>query len=97
MKMLDEFKAFALKGNMFDLAVALIIGAAFGKIIASLVSDIIMPPIGLLLGGVNFTDIHVTLKDAIQKPNHVTLDTALMKTARGLGISFGNDQIALEE
>jgi len=71
MKMIKEFRAFtdfAVKGNMIDLAVGIIIGAAFGKIIASLVSDIIMPPIGLLLGGMNFTDIHITMKDAITDP-----------------------------
>ncbi len=68
MKMLKEFKEFAVKGNMIDLAVGIIIGAAFGKIIASLVNDLIMPPIGLLLGGMNFTDIHVTMKDAVIDP-----------------------------
>jgi len=68
MKMLKEFKDFAVKGNMIDLAVGIIIGAAFGKIIASLVNDLIMPPIGLLLGGMNFTDIHITMKDAITDP-----------------------------
>jgi large conductance mechanosensitive channel len=71
MKMLKEFKTFtdfAVKGNMIDLAIGIIIGAAFGKIIASLVSDIIMPPIGLLLGGMNFTDIHITMKEAIIDP-----------------------------
>jgi large conductance mechanosensitive channel len=68
MKILKEFKDFAVKGNMIDLAVGIIIGAAFGKIIASLVSDVIMPPIGLLLGGVNFTDLHLTMKEAITDP-----------------------------
>jgi large conductance mechanosensitive channel len=68
MKMLKEFKDFAVKGNMIDLAVGIIIGAAFGKIIASLVNDVIMPPIGLLLGGMNFTDIHITMKDAVTDP-----------------------------
>ncbi|MCX6248710.1 MAG: large-conductance mechanosensitive channel protein MscL [Bacteroidetes bacterium] len=71
MKIVKEFRAFtdfAVKGNMIDLAVGIIIGAAFGKIIASLVSDIIMPPIGLLLGGMNFTDIHITMKEAITDP-----------------------------
>jgi large conductance mechanosensitive channel len=68
MKMLKEFKEFAVKGNMIDLAVGIIIGAAFGKIIASLVSDVIMPPIGLLLGGMNFTDIHITMKEALTDP-----------------------------
>ncbi len=65
MKIISEFKAFAMRGNMIDLAVGIIIGAAFGKIVASLVSDLIMPPIGLLLGGINFTDIQVTMKDAV--------------------------------
>jgi large conductance mechanosensitive channel len=68
MKIVKEFREFAVKGNMIDLAVGIIIGAAFGKIVASLVSDIIMPPIGLLLGGMNFTDIHITMKDAILDP-----------------------------
>jgi large conductance mechanosensitive channel len=58
----QEFKAFALKGNMIDLAVAVVIGGAFGKIISSLVSDIIMPPLGLLIGGVNFSDLKYVLK-----------------------------------
>jgi large conductance mechanosensitive channel len=68
MKILKEFKEFAVKGNMIDLAVGIIIGAAFGKIIASLVNDIIMPPIGLLLGGINFTDIQIIMKDAVKDP-----------------------------
>ena len=59
--MLKEFKEFALKGNVVDLAIAVIIGAAFGKIITSLVNDIIMPPFGMLLGGVNFTDLFIAL------------------------------------
>jgi large conductance mechanosensitive channel len=68
MKMMKDFREFAIKGSMIDLAIGIIIGAAFGKIIASLVSDIIMPPIGLLLGGMNFTDIHITMKDAVTNP-----------------------------
>jgi large conductance mechanosensitive channel len=59
--MLKEFKDFALKGNVVDLAIAVILGAAFGKIVTSLTTDIIMPPIGLLLGGVNFTDLFIAL------------------------------------
>lgn len=59
--MLKEFKDFALRGNALDLAIAVIIGGAFGKIITSLVNDIIMPPLGLLLGNVNFTDLFVSL------------------------------------
>jgi large conductance mechanosensitive channel len=65
MSMLKEFKEFASKGNLVDLAVGIVIGGAFGKIISSMVSDVIMPPIGLLLGGVNFTDIKIHLKEAI--------------------------------
>jgi large conductance mechanosensitive channel len=68
MKILKEFKEFAVKGNMIDLAVGIIIGAAFGKIIASLVSDILMPPIGLLLGGLNFTDMQYIMKEAVIDP-----------------------------
>lgn len=62
--MLKEFKAFILKGNVVDLAVAVIIGGAFGKIVASLVNDIIMPLIGLMLGNVNFKELHIVLKEA---------------------------------
>lgn len=64
MSMLKEFKEFAMKGNVVDLAIGVIIGGAFGKIISSVVSDIIMPPIGLLLGGVNFTSLKIVLKSA---------------------------------
>jgi len=64
MKIVQEFKEFAVKGNMVDMAVGIIIGAAFGKIVGSLVNDVLMPPIGLLIGGVDFTDLKVTLKDA---------------------------------
>lgn len=64
MKLLDEFKAFALKGNVVDMAVGIIIGGAFGKIVSSLVSDIIMPPIGMLVGGMNFSNLHIVLQKA---------------------------------
>jgi large conductance mechanosensitive channel len=64
MKLINEFKAFAMKGNVVDMAVGIIIGAAFGKIVSSIVSDIIMPPLGLILGGVNFTDLKVVMKAA---------------------------------
>ena len=64
MKIVDEFKAFAMKGNVVDMAVGIIIGAAFGKIVSSMVSDIIMPPIGLLIGGVNFSDLKLVMKGA---------------------------------
>jgi large conductance mechanosensitive channel len=74
MKIVDEFKAFAMKGNVVDMAVGIIIGAAFGKIIASLVSDVIMPPLGLLIGGVNFTDLKFIMKEAIGEAPAVTLN-----------------------
>ena len=61
-KLIDEFKQFAMRGNVIDLAVGVVIGAAFGKIVSSLVADVIMPPIGVLVGGVNFTDLGITLK-----------------------------------
>ncbi|MCK8688133.1 large-conductance mechanosensitive channel protein MscL, partial [Pseudomonas umsongensis] len=64
MGVLSEFKAFAIKGNVVDLAVGIIIGAAFGKIVSSFVGDVIMPPIGLLIGGVDFSDLAITLKAA---------------------------------
>lgn len=62
---LDEFKAFAMKGNVVDLAVAVIIGAAFGKIVSSLVDNIVMPLIGVLLGGINFSSLQVTAGGAV--------------------------------
>jgi large conductance mechanosensitive channel len=62
MGMMKEFKEFALKGNMVDLAVGIIIGGAFGKVVSSLVSDVLMPPLGYLIGGINFTDIKIQLK-----------------------------------
>ena len=64
MSMLSEFKQFAVKGNVIDLAVGIIIGAAFGKIVSSFVGDVLMPPIGVLLGGVDFTDLAVVIKQA---------------------------------
>lgn len=65
MGILKEFKEFAVKGNVIDLAVAVIIGGAFGKIVSSFVKDVVMPPIGLLLGGVNFTDLSIVLKEGV--------------------------------
>ncbi|MDY0110944.1 MAG: large-conductance mechanosensitive channel protein MscL [Candidatus Krumholzibacteria bacterium] len=64
MSMLNEFKAFAVKGNVMDMAVGIIIGGAFGKIVASFVNDVLMPPIGVLLGGVDFVGLALTLKQA---------------------------------
>lgn len=64
MSMLQEFKAFALKGNVVDLAVGVIIGAAFGKIVSSLVDNILMPPLGMMIGGVDFSKLQIMLKAA---------------------------------
>jgi len=64
MKLVKEFKEFAMRGNVVDMAVGIVIGAAFGKIVSSLVNDIIMPPIGMLLGGVDFTELKIILKGA---------------------------------
>ncbi len=64
MKIIQEFKQFAMRGNVMDMAIGIIIGAAFGKIISSAVADVIMPPIGLLIGGVDFSNLAFTLKAA---------------------------------
>ena len=62
---LQDFKAFAMKGNVIDMAVGVIIGGAFGKIVTSVVNDLIMPAVGMLVGGVNFTDLKLTMKEAV--------------------------------
>lgn len=72
--MLQEFKKFILKGNILDLAVAVIIGAAFNKIISSFVNDIIMPPIGVLVGGVDFSELAFTIKAATAETSAVTMN-----------------------
>lgn len=74
MSIMKEFKAFAMRGNVVDMAVGIVIGAAFGKIIASFVADVLMPPIGLLLGGVDFTDLLITLKAATEGASAVTMN-----------------------
>ncbi|MDI9433440.1 MAG: large-conductance mechanosensitive channel protein MscL [Planctomycetota bacterium] len=74
MGMLQEFKAFAMRGNVVDMAVGIIVGGAFGKIVSSFVADVIMPPIGLLLGGVDFSDLTITLKKAVGETAAVTLN-----------------------
>lgn len=64
MSMLQAFKKFALKGNMVDMAVGIVVGVAFGKIVSSLVGDVIMPPLGMMIGGVNFTTLSFVIKEA---------------------------------
>jgi large conductance mechanosensitive channel len=72
MKILADFKAFAMKGNVVDMAVGVVIGAAFGKIVTSLVADIITPVLGLLIGGVDFKDMKMTLREAVASSPAVT-------------------------
>ena len=85
--MLKEFKEFAVKGNVLDMAVGIIIGAAFGTIVRSLVDDVIMPPIGLLLGGVDFTDLFITLSGGTVPGPYATLAAA--KEAGAVTINYG--------
>jgi large conductance mechanosensitive channel len=73
MSMLTEFKSFAMRGNVVDMAVGIVIGGAFGKIVSSFVADVLMPPLGLLLGGMNFSALAVTLKDATEGVDAVLL------------------------
>ena len=72
--MFKEFKDFAMRGNVVDMAVGIVIGGAFGKIVSSFVSDVLMPPIGLLMGGVDFGDLAVTLKEAVGDVAAVTIN-----------------------
>lgn len=74
MGILQEFKEFAVKGNAIDMAVGIIVGAAFGKVISSLVADVFMPPIGVLIGGMDFTKLAFTLKEAAGNTPAVTLN-----------------------
>jgi large conductance mechanosensitive channel len=85
--MLKEFKEFAMRGNVIDMAVGIIIGGAFGTIVKSLVNDVIMPPIGLLLGGVDFSDLFITLKEGAVAGPYATLASA--QEAGAVTISYG--------
>ncbi len=82
MGMIQEFKEFAVKGNMVDMAVGIVIGAAFGKIVTSLVSDMLMPPLGVITGGINFTDMKFLLKPA-------SVDAA-GKAVAAVTLNYGN-------
>ncbi|NDV84569.1 large-conductance mechanosensitive channel protein MscL [Bacteroides sp. 51] len=81
--LLQEFKTFAMKGNVVDMAVGVIIGGAFGKIVSSVVADIIMPPLGLLIGGVNFTDLKW-----VMKPAEIAADGK--EVAAAVALNYGN-------
>jgi large conductance mechanosensitive channel len=85
--MLKEFREFAMRGNVVDMAVGIIIGAAFGAIVKSLVDDVIMPPIGLLLGSVDFSDLFITLKQGAAAGPYATLELA--KKAGAVTLSYG--------
>ena len=74
MKFIDEFKDFAMKGNVIDMAVGIVIGVAFGRIVSSIVNDILMPPIGVLIGGVNFSDLKFIIKEASNTTQAVTIN-----------------------
>ena len=93
--MLKEFKEFAVKGNVLDMAVGIIIGAAFGTVVKSLVADVIMPPIGLLLGGVDFTNIFLTVKSGSVAGPYETLAAAQEAGAVTLNIGvFANEVVS---
>ena len=83
MGMLKEFKDFAMRGNVIDMAVGIVIGGAFGKIVSSFVADVIMPPLGILIGGVDFTDLKITLKDAV-------IDASGAVTSEMVSINYGS-------
>ncbi len=85
--MLQEFKKFVLRGNVLDLAVAVILGAAFGAIVKSFVDDIIMPPVGLLLGGIDFSSLFLTLKQGAPAGPYTTV--ALAKEAGAVTMNYG--------
>ena len=71
--MMKEFKEFAMRGNVIDLAIGIVIGGAFGKIVSSFVGDVLMPPLGILIGGVDFSNLAITLKDAVAEAPAVVL------------------------
>ena len=85
--MMEEFKKFVMRGNVVDMAVGIIIGGAFGTIVKSLVSDVIMPPIGLLMGGVDFSNLFITLKEGAAAGPYPTLAAA--QEAGAVIISYG--------
>jgi large conductance mechanosensitive channel len=89
--MLKEFKEFAMRGNVMDLAVGVVIGAAFGKIVTSMVNDVIMPPIGKLMGGVNFSDLFINLDPSkLAKDGSVIKSLAQAKEAGAAVIAYGS-------
>lgn len=90
-----EFKEFAVKGNVVDMSIGVIIGGAFGKIVSSLVADVIMPPIGLMVGGVNFKDWAITLKEAVMQGEEVITPAITLNAGNFLQTVFDFMIIAL--
>jgi large conductance mechanosensitive channel len=86
-KFMEEFKAFAMRGNVIDLAVGMIIGSAFGKITTSLVNDVIMPAVSMLMGGVDFTQWKIVLKEAVMEMN---AEGVMVEKAAEIAIKYGN-------
>jgi len=85
--MIREFKEFAMRGNVIDMAVGIIIGAAFGSIVTSLVSDVLMPPIGMALGNVDFSNLFITLKEGVTVGPYVSLEAA--QAAGAVTVNYG--------
>ena len=95
MGFLKEFKDFAMRGNVVDMAVGIIIGGAFGKIVSSAVSDVIMPPVGLALGGVNFTDLKMKLSDAVMEGDKVVKEAVTINYGNFLQVTVDFIIVAL--
>ena len=87
-KFLQEFKQFAMRGNVVDMAVGVIIGGAFGKIVTSVVNDVIMPPVGLLVGGVNFKDLKWVMKEAVMEGDKIITPAVSLNYGNFLQVTF---------
>ena len=88
-KFIQEFKEFALKGNVMDMAVGVIIGGAFGKIVSSLVADVIMPPIAWMLGGANFADMKWVLKEGVEAVKDPNTDEVIEEAVEAITLNYG--------
>ena len=88
MGLIKEFKEFAMRGNVLDMAVGIVIGGAFGKIVSSFVEDILMPPIGVLMGGVNFSDLKVVFKQAVMDGENVVTPAVALRYGNFIQVIF---------
>ena len=88
MGLIKEFKEFAMRGNVLDMAVGIVIGGAFGKIVSSFVEDILMPPIGVLLGGVNFSDLKIVFKQAVMDGENVVIPEVALRYGNFIQVIF---------